>query len=286
MSPLTRLQPLRLTDAVACAGWHNAFADPLASCAEDFETKRQRINRLQEGQPFGEVRASRVHAARLGPKANARCAAGRALHAAHLSRHGGGVQGTGEGTSGFVRARLGVVLTRRRMQWMAAHPVPADLSEEEFLEREYWCATPRVRRSACAACAALITARARRRRVEGGEEQVTVDYANDLDTGMCVASRRACCALFVCSRGPCVHSYGSGFARSPDVSDSDCGWNLNRLNENPENVLRAVGSCLPGVTRCALHTVSEASRASHIDLQALAVHGHALRHLLLAQGGP
>ena len=45
-------------------------------------------------------------------------------------------------------------------------------------------------------------------------------------------------------------SYGSGFARSPDASD--CGWNLNRLNENPENVLRAVGSCLPGVTRCVL----------------------------------
>lgn len=64
--------------------------------------------------------------------------------------------------------------------------MPADLTEEEFIEREYWYAAPHMpplRRYGLAHCCV----RTRRRRVEGGEEQVTVDYANDLDTGMCVA---------------------------------------------------------------------------------------------------
>ena len=101
--------------------------------------------------------------------------------------------------------------------------------------------------------------------------------------GMLLCTPRA---LQMLTLGLCSSSYGSGFARSPDVSD--CGWNLNRLNENPENVLRAVGSCLPGVTRCALpHVVAAAAVVSPLARpQALAVHGHALRHVLLAQGGP
>ena len=88
--------------------------------------------------------------------------------------------------------------------------------------------------------------------MEGDEEQVTVDYANDLDTGMCVArSSEMRPHARGCSCGsPRRRSYGSGFPRSGDALD--CGWNLNRLNDNPENVLRAIGSCLPGVTRCAL----------------------------------
>jgi hypothetical protein len=44
-------------------------------------------------------------------------------------------------------------------------------------------------------------------------------------------------------------SYGSGFPRAADPRD--CGWNLNRLKDNPQNVLHAVGTCVPGVTRCA-----------------------------------
>jgi len=91
--------------------------------------------------------------------------------------------------------------------------------------------------------------RTHRRTVEGGDEQVTVDYANDLDTGMCVSYSFTRPRIPALTRAH-LHSYGSGFAQSPDAA-SDCGWDLNRLNENPENVLRAVGSCLPGVTRCA-----------------------------------
>jgi len=70
-------------------------------------------------------------------------------------------------------------------QWSAAHPMPADLSEEEFIEREYWCISP-LRVAQCFCKRRLTLRHTSRRLVEGGEEQVTVDYANDLDTGMCV----------------------------------------------------------------------------------------------------
>ena len=69
---LTALARASWLTSNGCTGWHQAFADPLASCAEDFETKQQRINHLQEGQPFGEVRTLSRACARLDPKAAAR----------------------------------------------------------------------------------------------------------------------------------------------------------------------------------------------------------------------
>ena len=107
------LPVLRLTNfRRCCAGWHHAFADPLASCTEDFETKRQLINRLQEGQPFGEVRAARALRASLGPKAESRPGdAGRPPHAAHVSRHGRGVPDAGAHTGCRVHASLVLLLT-------------------------------------------------------------------------------------------------------------------------------------------------------------------------------
>ena len=79
--------------------------------------------------------------------------------------------------------------------------MPADLSEEEFIEREYWCVAPLALRAAVSS-ASLTLRRAPRRLVEGGEEQVTVDYANDLDTGMCVPSLIARHVYFVADDMP------------------------------------------------------------------------------------
>lgn len=97
-----------------CSGWHHAFANPLASSAEDFETKRQRINRLQEGQPFGEVRAPRARRVQLGPNADACCHVGRALHAAHVPCDGRGVQDTGEHAATRLQSDAGCQLTGLR----------------------------------------------------------------------------------------------------------------------------------------------------------------------------
>ena len=93
-----------------------------------------------------------------------------------------------------------------------------------------------------------------RRLVECCEEEVVIDYASDLNTSACVwvasphASSHFCspCALTLPS--PDAFSYGSGFTPRPD--GTRCSWDLTRLIENPGNVLRAVNSCLPGVTQC------------------------------------
>ena len=50
------------------------------------------------------------------------------------------------------------------------------------------------------------------------------------------------------AHSPLLRSYGSGFSPRPD--GTRCSWDLTRLIENPGNVLRAINSCLPGVTQC------------------------------------
>ena len=152
-------------------------------------------------------------------------------------------------------------------------------------------------------CGASISdaALACRRLVECCEEEVVIDYASDLNTSACVwvasphVSSHFCspCALTMMP-SPDAFSYGSGFTPRPD--GTRCSWDLTRLIENPGNVLRAVNSCLPGVTQCVHRPWAGAwrleTRAAHSSLrspahpQAVAVLRHAVRLLLLAQGGP
>jgi hypothetical protein len=82
------------------AGWHQAYADPLNGSVLDFETKQQHIHKLQEGQPFGEVRAATA-CCQVVPYVRADHAprrarhVGRAPHDAFVQSAGGGVQGAG-----------------------------------------------------------------------------------------------------------------------------------------------------------------------------------------------
>ena len=78
----------------------------------------------------------------LGPNAERLRDAGRALYAVHLSCNGGVVHGAGKHNGFGARATWVLTIPRRLAQWVAAHPVPAALSEEEFIEREYWFVIP------------------------------------------------------------------------------------------------------------------------------------------------
>ena len=72
------------------SGWRRTpFRNPVAGTGLVFETKRQELHRLQEGQPFGDVRGvSAGYAARLGSPRFRASTAGRELH-------GGGVRAAG-----------------------------------------------------------------------------------------------------------------------------------------------------------------------------------------------
>ena len=67
-------------------GWSNEFADPLAGSSQQVETKRQQIHRLQEGRPFGDVRAPAAQ--RLAAAAYPVLYPGGALHKGDLQTDG------------------------------------------------------------------------------------------------------------------------------------------------------------------------------------------------------
>lgn len=66
-----------------------------------------------------------------------------------------------------------------------------------------------------------------------------------------------------------VNSYGSGF--TAQLSGARCNWDLNGLIHHPENVLRAVDSCVPGVTQYADFCEGITCRASRL------IYAHAYR---------
>lgn len=200
------------------AGWRQQpFRNPVAGTGLVFETKRQELHRLQEGVPFGDVRGRAAC-----DRGRAHCC-GRFLRVGTTRRRLTSSRRTRSAPRHGRPVRLAhqcPVLTRAVVvQWLKEHPLPADEPEAQFLERSYW------------------------KLVEGRDEQVqtvpahsasvadsaltqvVVDYANDLDTSV----------------------YGTGFG--DEAATRSPFWDLNRLIEHPGNVLRAVDSTVPGVTR-------------------------------------
>eukprot|EP00854_Cymbomonas_tetramitiformis_P017322 gene17322-20617_t len=201
-----------------------------------FKTRKQNTHRLMEGQPYGE---GQVRALEGGPPQGQ---GGRYTMAQYREQADAFQQKWMSGHPRILEEahRLQADLQARGLP--CGRQVQHGLGSEALaksIEREYWQVIPYPYPSRPGRCvlvaalgpAALVkTARLthlplgpRRRIVERSlDEEVSVEYGNDLDTGR----------------------IGSGFVKMPTPHP----WDLNRINKSEASVLKRIAGAIPGVT--------------------------------------
>jgi hypothetical protein len=189
------------------------------------------------------------------------------------------------------------VLTCTPLQWLATHPVPLGVTETEFLEREYWCAAlPRTCARAPDERTPLQAHRGVLRRARhGGLRERPGHWRVRVLRRAAAASRLARCLVRTVTPGSC--RLAQLWQRLRRIRRRRARQLGPEPPHRPPGERAASGWLVPArrhsVTRARWHSAASVAWQTHgrpacaraASAQTMAVHGHAVRDLLLAHGG-